>query len=69
MIDIYRDIRDSYLGQQGNDFINDDAWLLLLKKFDVDNDGSLNFDELKKMIMQCKNRKTKPTDVECRFVF
>ena len=53
IIDVYRALRDEYLGDQGRDFVNQDAWSRLLRKFDIDKDGSLNYDEITKMLHQC----------------
>jgi len=42
---------------------------VLLRKFDADKDGSLSFEELKKMVHQCKKREKKPSEVEMKFIF
>ena len=63
-LDFYRALMNRHLGGAGSDLVNKASWVALFKKYDHDNDQTLNFEEFKSMAKEVRIKDRKPSDVE-----
>ena len=68
IIQVFKSIRDSFLGGTESDFANEASWLDLFKEYDADGDGLLNKAELRVLIRTTPAFK-KATDAETDFTY